>query len=237
MSTGASPRFLFFDAVGTLRRPVPDVVTVYHQVGHAHGSRLTTAAIRDRFSQLYRVHFARDSANRETLRTSEQHERRRWQALVQELFAEVTASDQLFSALWEHFSQPRHWELYPDVPSAIEWLNDRGFAWGIASNFDRRLESIVADQPALAAAQLVITSASAGWSKPAAEFYLQAAQAAAHRLGIAEPQLCMIGDNPTLDVAAARARGWQAIWLERDQPAALQEGRIQTLHDLQFLLP
>lgn len=233
----ANHRFLFFDAVGTLLKPSPDVVTVYHRHGQAYRSKLTSAEIQLRFSRLYPLHFARNPVEHEALRTSEQLEWQRWQALVTELFDDVPAPARLFESLWGHFAQPEHWELYPDVKPALQWLAESRIAWGIASNFDRRLEAIVSGTRELAAAQLVITSATAGWSKPAAEFFQYAGESAAAQLGIARPQLWMIGDHPLLDVAAARASGWTAVWLEREQPTALEARQIRTLRELQLLPP
>jgi FMN phosphatase YigB (HAD superfamily) len=45
----------------------------------------------------------------------------------------------------------------------------------------------------------------------------------------------MIGDNQALDFQAARASGWHAIWLAREQPSLLDSGRINSLCDLRLL--
>ena len=240
MVAGANCHFLFFDAVGTLLKPCPDVVTAYRQLGRIGGSNLSAEEIRRRFSQLYPLHFphnssARESSVREALRTSEQLERQRWLALVTDLFDDVPDPALLFSALWDHFSRPEHWELYPDARPLLEWLGTNQIAWGIASNFDRRLELIVSAIPELAAARLTFTSATAGWNKPAKEFYELAGKAAAEVLGTARLELWMIGDNQALDFQAARASGWHAIWLAREQPSLLDSGRINSLCDLRLL--
>lgn len=237
MVSQANHRFFFFDAVGTLLKPNPDVITVYHRHGQAHRSLLTCEEIQQRFSRLYPLHFPRNPLEQEALRTSEQLERVRWQALVTELFDDVADPERLFESLWGHFSRPDHWELYPDAVSALQWLDECRIPWGIASNFDRRLEAIVSAKPELASARLVITSARAGWSKPAAGFFQYAGESAAKQLGMALPQFWMIGDSLPLDVAAARASSWKAVWLQREHPSALETWQIRSLPELQLLTP
>lgn len=232
MSAETPPRFVFFDAVGTLLRPASDVATVYHQHGLVHGSRLSQAEIHLRFRQLYPVHFSRDQGGRNQLKTSEPLERQRWQALVCELFAELGNPEPLFLALWEYFARPENWELYAEVPTVLAWLSECRIPWGIASNFDRRLETIVAAKPELAGARLTITSAAAGWSKPALPFYQYAAAAAERLSGISAAELWMVGDSRALDVEPARASGWQAVQLEREQSPLAAEYQIQSLSDL-----
>jgi putative hydrolase of the HAD superfamily len=221
--------FLFFDAVGTLLKPVPDVVTAYHRIGMAHGSRLQPDEIRQRFAQLYPRFFCRSTNVESALQTSESRERSRWRSLVTELFSDVQSAAELFEELWQHFAQPSNWELYPDVAPMLRLLNEQRIPWGIASNFDQRLDAIIAGIPELAEAQTVVTSATAGWSKPSAEFFQFAASQAARPSSDVPSPLWMIGDNQSLDFEAAIACGWQALHLERDLNAAKEPWQIRSL--------
>jgi len=221
--------FLFFDAVGTLLKPVPDVVTAYHRFGTAHGSRLTPDEIRQRFAQLYPQHFCRTGELESTLQTSESLERTRWRSLVTQLFSDVQPATALFEELWQHFAQHSSWELYPDVEPTLRLLRERQIPWGIASNFDQRLDAIIAGIPELAESQTVVTSATAGWSKPSAEFFEFAASQVASLSSGLPTQLWMIGDNQSLDFEAATTCGWQALHLERDVSTATQPWQIRSL--------
>jgi putative hydrolase of the HAD superfamily len=144
-------------------------------------------------------------------RTSEAHERTWWRELVAEVFPEAIALDSLFAALWDHFAQPQHWQLYDDVPAALATLQAAGIPWYIASNFDARLESIWRGQPALAACQGLFISSRVGFRKPAAGFFSHVQQA----LGCAPHELLLIGDDLECDYLAARRAGWRALLLHR----------------------
>lgn len=224
--------FLFFDAVGTLLKPLPDVVTAYHRFGTAHGSRLEPGEIRQRFAELYPQFFCRRSKAEAALQTSESLERSRWRSLVTELFSDVRPATALFEDLWQHFARTSSWELYPDVAPTLRLLKEKQLPWGIASNFDQRLDAIIAGIPQLADALVVVTSATAGWSKPSAEFFRHAALQAAKQSRGSDNQLWMIGDNQSLDCDAARACGWNALHLDRELTTAAQPWQIRSLGEM-----
>lgn len=224
--------FLFFDAVGTLLKPVPDVVTAYHRIGMAHGSRLQPDEIRQRFARLYPQYFCRSSNVESALQTSESLERTRWRSLVTELFSDVRTADALFEELWQHFAQHSSWELYPDVEPTLWLLKERQIPWGIASNFDQRLNAIIDGIPAMSDAIVVVTSATAGWSKPSAEFFQFAASQAGARSSDVPSPLWMVGDNQALDFEAAIACGWKALHLERELNAAQEPWQIRSLEEV-----
>lgn len=229
--------FLYFDAVGTLLRPIPDVVTAYHHFGSAHGSRLNPEEIHQRFTRLYPQHFCRGINAESSMQTSESLERTRWRSLVTELFSDVQPAATLFEELWQHFAQPANWELYPDVAPTLRQLKARQLPWGIASNFDQRLDAIIAGIPELVDAQIVVTSATARWSKPSSEFFRYAAIQVAEQTGGALSQLWMIGDNQSLDFEAATACGWQALHLARDSNSRLEPRQIRSLTEVVERLP
>jgi putative hydrolase of the HAD superfamily len=224
--------FLFFDAVGTLLKPVPDVVTAYHRIGIAHGSRLQPDEIRQRFARLYPHYFCRSSNVESALQTSESLERTRWRSLVTELFSDVRTADALFEELWQHFAQHSSWELYPDVEPTLWLLKERQIPWGIASNFDQRLNAIIDGIPAMTDAIVVVTSATAGWSKPSAEFFQFAASRAGAGSSRVPSPLWMVGDNQALDFVAAIACGWKALHLERELNAAQEPWQIRSLEEV-----
>ena len=58
----------------------------------------------------------------------------------------------------------------------------------------------------LTLAEHVFASSELGWRKPSAEFF----RAVERRLGRKPHELLLVGDDPELDVAAARRAGWHA---------------------------
>lgn len=224
-------RVILFDAVDTLLTPVPPVDAVYYQAGSESGSRYTRGEIGGRFKSAYlRHHLA--------ARTSESQELLRWRSVVADVFDDVVEDqDRLFARLWEYFSLPSAWQVYPEVMSVWGELEQRGFVLGIASNFDSRLLSICEALPPLDRAQHVFCSSKIGFSKPSREFFLEIA-----RQLRAEPrEILLVGDSRDHDVAPARAAGWHALWVNRTSrgvdTACLSTDTIRSLGELPGALP
>ena len=187
---------VLFDAVGTVIRPNPGVVAVYHALGVKHGSRLDVAEIRDRISGSRRKHFnvgasakslfhrmqseasQADSdvtplADSNWLPSSDELECGLWKRLVFDVFAELETRQQLFDDLWEYFAQPQNWEVFPDVAACWGTLRNHGIEIGLASNFDSRLLRIVESIPTVADSDYVFCSSQVGFRKPSPLFYRQ----------------------------------------------------------------
>jgi putative hydrolase of the HAD superfamily len=228
-------RAVLFDAVGTLIRPEPPVPVAYEQIGRQFGSELSQTEIHSRFVRA----FARQEQQDVTvhgLKTSESRERERWQQIVADVLDDVTDQAALFAALWEHFADARHWRLFDD---AAQWLTKRkqsAVPVGIASNFDARLEGIVASMPRLALLQpRLFLSTRLGWRKPHVNFFRGIEQ----QLGLAPSELLFVGDHPEHDARAAREAGWRAVLVCREGPSHLQAGESpgDSIRDLaEFLL-
>lgn len=209
MADSKLPRAVLFDAAGTLLYPVPPVVEVYARVASQWGYAAAPADVATRYHAAWSRRHACTAHN--DGRTSEDDERAWWRALVEEVFPHAAAIDHIFAALWEHFAQPAHWQLFDDVPSAIASLQSAGIPWYIASNFDARLESICRGQPGLAGCAGLFISSRIGFRKPAAGFFLTVQQA----LGCEPGELLLIGDDLECDYLAARRCGWRALLVDR----------------------
>jgi putative hydrolase of the HAD superfamily len=220
--------WLLFDAVGTLIHPDPPVAEVYHAAGREYGSALAIAEIGWRFpAALSTESWSEES--RERPPGGEAAEVERWRRIVRQVLDDVASEHQpaLFDSLWNHFKEPQHWRLYPDVAPALVKLAAAGWRLGIASNFDARLRNIVAGLPALAVCERMFLSSEIGYSKPDPRFFT----AAQRQLGVPGEQIKLVGDDWQNDIAAARAAGWQAEWLcrEASDPA---EPHVKSLAEL-----
>ena len=113
-------RGIVFDAVGTLIEPVPSVAETYTAAARRQGVVLDPKEVRARFH----VHFRTDGvhAQRGSLSTDEETERRRWRMIVSGVLPEVTQPERAFDELWDHFSQPASWRCFPDVAAALDAL-------------------------------------------------------------------------------------------------------------------
>ncbi len=222
------PKLILFDAVHTLIEPDPPVAPVYQHCGERQGCPLNEAELQVRFGSAF-AHASnccrRDSAGR----TNEAGEYTFWQTVVRTVFKELKSPevDKLFVDLWQHFAEPRHWQVFPDVAPTFTELRRRGFQIGIASNFDDRLLQICAGHPELAAIEPVFVSSRVGWVKPAVGFYREI-----ERITNLPPEsIWLIGDDYENDVQVPGELGWQTRWLKR-AAAADPATHLSSLTDL-----
>lgn len=198
---------VFFDAVGTVIFPSPTASTVYVQVAARHGLTLDPVAVRERLWAQFRVEENRDRES--NWATSEARERERWRNIV---FAAIDgATDELFEELYQHFAQPHAWTVPPAAAECIARLHARGAKVGMASNYDSRLETVVARTQALQPLQerLVISSL-VGTRKPGAAFFADVIRAA----GCDPADILFVGDDVENDFHGATTAGLRALLLD-----------------------
>jgi putative hydrolase of the HAD superfamily len=209
-------RAIVFDAVGTVIHPEPPASAVYAAVGRRFGSRLSAAAIAPRF----RAAFARQEAlDRDAgLRTSEEREVERWRQIVGEVLTDVTDPGGCFAELYAHFARPEAWRADPDAAPTLQELAARGYVLGVASNYDRRLRSVVAGMPALRPVQHLVISSEVGWRKPAREFFAALCRSVGRDAG----QILFVGDDRANDYDGARAAGLKALLVGGEAPTSIE---------------
>ena len=209
-------RIFIFDAVHTILRPIPDVISAYFLGGQRHGSQFDKDEVRSRFRVARRQRFGTFVAASQTeagsLDSSDEIERQLWLDLVSDVFSDVRPIDSLFAELWSHFAAAENWQLYDDVEPCWSKLKANGDRIVIASNFDSRLNEIVAQHETLSLADAVYCSAEVGYRKPDPLFY----KAVADSFAIVESdEVIMVGDDAENDYVAPVRFGWQAFHLDR----------------------
>jgi len=205
-------RAVVFDAVGTVMYPQPGVADVYQRAIQQHcgvhiGTDVVGKAVREALTQR--------SAGGD-LRTNEDSEREFWAGLIRELCPNSSGFQSCFDDLFAHFASADNWRCFPDVRSTLANLHTADVILAIASNFDRRLNSVCHGLPELTGVSHRIISSVAGWRKPAEEFF----QAVVDTLRIPAKNILMVGDDLTNDVQGALAAGMQAAWICRDSSVA-----------------
>jgi putative hydrolase of the HAD superfamily len=196
---------IVFDAVGTMIYPMPPAPILYAEVGRRFGSNRVAAEIAPRFITAFAREEAIDHAN--GLRTSETREIERWRRIVGQVLDDVSDQDACFRELFEHFSRPEAWRCDPDAAATIETLVQRGYALGMASNYDQRLRSVVAGLAALRPLQHLVISSEVGWRKPAPQFFLAVCQA----FDLIPERILYVGDDLANDFEGARAAGLLSV--------------------------
>jgi putative hydrolase of the HAD superfamily len=198
-------RAVVFDAVGTVIHPRIRAPIVYAEVGRRFGSKRTAAEIASCFIAAFAREEAVDFAK--GLQTSETREVERWRHVVAGALDDIDDKETCFQELFQHFSRPEAWFCETDARATIETLARRGYALGMASNYDRRLRSVVAGLPALRPLQHLLISSEIGWRKPAPQFFSAVCQAFA----LPAANILYVGDDPSNDYEGARAAGLHAL--------------------------
>jgi len=205
------PNVVFFDAVGTLLKPATPVDETYHRYGLKHGSAISRDSIKNRFYESFKKEELKDVSL--DCKTNEAREFERWESIVSECFPDLKSPALLFNDLFEYYSQPSAWDLYPGTITVIEFLENAGINWGIASNFDLRLQSIVKSKPELCNCKWLIISSLVGYKKPSNHFFehLQTSS------GISFDKILMVGDSPENDIHPAKELGMQTFHVNEGQ--------------------
>jgi len=202
-------RAVFFDAVGTVLIPNPGAVAVYAAAAARYGLPADPAVIRARFREAFRKEELADEQAGWV--TSEERELARWRAIVRATLP--GAPEECFEQLYFHFARPEAWRVPAEAVALFEHLTARGLRLGLASNYDSRLESVLAGRPELAPlAGLVAISSHVGVRKPAAKFFEHLTDLA----GCRPDEIAVVGDDYGNDYLGATAAGLRAVLLDPD---------------------
>ena len=196
-----------FDVVGTLVEPSPSVAVAYQQAALRHGLTVDTSIIQQRFKAAWRRQEAIDAAAVPAFATSRGREAERWQAIVDDVFEGAAPAAAIFADLWEHFGRVEAWQPLAHGRDLVRLAIDAGVTVALASNFDERLLAIAERLEPLSWVPHVFASSEIGWRKPAPEFFRWIER----RLGCGPAAVLLVGDDPELDVAAARRAGWRSL--------------------------
>ena len=202
---------VFFDAVGTLLKPAAPVDETYHHHGIKHGSTIPRDNIRKQFHASFEKEEIKDGHHDCT--TNEARETERWESIVSECFPDLKNTTPIFNDLFEHYSKPSAWDLYPGAIPVLKLLEKAGISWGIASNFDLRLQSIVKSKIALCNCKWLIISSLVGYKKPSKHFFEHLRISS----GASFEKILMVGDSPENDIHPAKELGMQTFQIKEGQ--------------------
>jgi len=203
-------RVVVFDVVGTLVEPWPTVPVAYQRAARRQGIECPAEDLRGRFAAAWQRQEAIDAAAIPPYATSRTREVQRWRGIVHEVFAagaQEAVRELVFADLWGHFADPGSWRPLEQGQRLVQAALDAGCGVALASNFDERLMAIAGAVDPLRLATHVFASSELGWRKPAAAFF----RAVEARLKATAGELLLVGDDPRLDVAAARSAGWRSL--------------------------
>jgi putative hydrolase of the HAD superfamily len=225
---------VFFDAAGTLIRPVRRVGESYALIAAKYGIEANPAVIAARFRQCFAS--APPLAFPEAASSDiPQLERDWWKRLVERIFAPwrpFETFDDYFSELFAYFAEPQSWSLYPEAIEILAELDRRGFILDVISNFDSRLITILDGLGAASYFQNIFISSRVGHAKPAREIF-----AAALRSHDLTPGAAVhVGDGVESDFRGALGAGLRAVLVDRAGEGPELSLRVSNLKEILSLL-
>jgi putative hydrolase of the HAD superfamily len=211
--SGAPPRALLLDALGTLVELQPPVEPLRRELRGRFGVELDARAAGTAIAAeiaFYRAHHdvARDRASLALLRRDAARALR--DALpppARELPLDPL-TDALLAAL--------RFRAFPEVPEVLRRARARGTRLVVVSNWDVSLHDVLDATGLTPLLDAVVTSAELGAAKPDPAIFRRGLELA----GVAAGEALHVGDDAALDVAGARAAGVAALLLVRDGAAA-----------------
>ena len=196
-----------FDVVGTLLEPAPSVSEAYKECAEKFGCSLPVGEIAQRFSIAWERQESLDAQNKPAFTTNRRREYDRWRQIVFDVFEDSPVADKIFEDLWIHFGKPSSWQPVDQGCRLLETVREFGIEVAVASNFDERLLELAKHIEPLNGIEKIFASSELGWRKPAPQFF----QAVESRLQKEPESLLLIGDDPRLDIAAAKVAGWKSM--------------------------
>lgn len=203
---------VFFDAAGTLFHLPRGAGHHYRQVALRSGCDIAAEDFQSAFGAAWKEMPPR-AATREARGDDD---RGWWRELVGRVLdrchvaAEAMDRDAYFAELYDEFTKPGVWQLFPEVRAVLETLRAH-YQLGVISNFDGRLRAILADLGIAHYFQPVVISSEVGADKPERWIFQRALELA----GVAPSAALHAGDDPALDWAGAESAGLRAFHLHR----------------------
>ncbi len=206
------PQALLLDAMGTLIGLRRSIGSTYARLAADHGLQVEAEAIDRAFPAVYRAAppLAFPGLQGDEL---ERAERQWWAQRIDAVLAAAGAGPgtaDLHRNLFDRFADPELWRVYDDVPPQLESWQQQGLRLAVVSNFDQRLDGLLAGLGLSRWLEHVVISSRAGAAKPSAQPFRLALQA----LGLSPDQAWHVGDSPE-DAAGAEAAGIRCLIVQR----------------------
>ena len=206
-------RVVFFDAAGTLFHLRRSVGWHYRDVALRHGADLRE----DDLNLAFRRAWKDAAAPHETDGARPDDDRDWWRALVERVLDECGSTtalnrDAYFAELWNEFTRPGVWELFPETLEVLAALHGR-VRLIVVSNFDSRLRTILSHLGIAEHFDEIVISSEIGADKPSRKIF----SAALARAGIHASDALHVGDEPDADWLGAERAGLRAFRLQRPE--------------------
>lgn len=129
-------------------------------------------------------------------------------------------SERFTRELYAHFGRPEAWKVFPDVRPALDQLQADGVRLGVISNFDERLEPLLAALKLRAYFDVVTMSFDHLHMKPHASLFQSTFKQLQQEEDVDASQFLHVGDHLSKDYKAAKEVGAHArlVWRSGKSP-------------------
>lgn len=209
-------RLLTWDVKDTLLKLCRPVGEEYAMKARANGLEVEATALDQAFRQAYRAQ------NHSFPNYGLSHgltSRQWWQDTVLKTFhlagvRDAQAVIPIANQLYKDFSSPCTWQVLEGAKTTLKWCRKQGLKLAVISNFDQRLEGILAGVGLKEHFDFVLTSEATGWPKPDPRIFREAL-----RLAHVEPAVAAhVGDSYRCDYQGARAVGMHSFLVVGPEP-------------------
>lgn len=229
-------KVVFFDAAGTLFHVKGSVADIYLSHAEKYGVQRTPdllASVKTAFARAFA------DAPPPAFAVSDPKEIKRcerlwWFDVVHNVWYRVgmfERFDDYFEDVFDAFSGPSHWALYPETVGVLKGLKEQGYEIGIISNFDSRLFTVLRGLGMAELFDTVTISSLAHAAKPAPRIF----QTALDKHAMDPGDAVHVGDSRRDDVEGARKAGLQAVLIERESQLTSSASIIPTIQSLEQL--
>jgi len=203
-----------FDAGNTLLFCDPSPAEIYSNVLSRHGRAVTPDEVRPVFADAWAELQARTPPGIDRYSSEPGGEKQWWGAFLREVLARLMHDAEwqpLLDELYNAFSKPNVWKVYPETHATLEAIQGRGLPMAVISNWDHRLPEILDGLELTGWFQKITVSAIEGVEKPAAEIFHRTLE----RLGMRPEETVHVGDSPLEDYEGSRAAGMIPVLIDR----------------------
>jgi putative hydrolase of the HAD superfamily len=224
--TQHTPHTIFFDAGNTLLKVQPAVGEIYAEVSERLGCSVPATDFESQLAAVWKEHQRRQKDIPDALITSESKEYEAWRRLAHALHRRIDAltcdRDQWFEEVHREFGRPERFQMFPEVPTTLKTLKEKGIRIGLISNWDSRLEGILDGTGLSELLDLVLISSLVGFSKPHKRIF----EIALEKEGLTPDQTVHVGDTYRDDIEGAKGAGIRPILIHRKDGMAILTGSI-----------
>ncbi len=226
-------RAVFLDVGGTLLK-MGDPPTVYREVLARHGYELPLEAVREALVRARELSRDMPSGPLPDHTIVAEREERRREFMVRELLSRLGVRDRFEEcqrAVRDSWLGKEMFPQYPEAEAVLSALKRGGYIVGAVSNWESRLEQLIANHGLRRYFDFVLASEREGHVKPGTALFEKALRLA----GVAASEAVHVGDSYEHDVWSARSLGITAVLVLRE--GARPVDHSPTIRSLEQLLP